>query len=51
MEKSRKNLPHPEGEVGCCGSEEQIDGVALLVLEEFAFEAKVAFEIADTVKW
>ncbi len=39
-------LPH-EGEVGGCGSHEEVDAVALLALEEVATEAEVAFEMAD----
>jgi len=47
LNESREDLPHPEGEVGGCGSQEEVDAVALLALEEVATEAEVAFEMAD----
>ena len=47
MDESREDLSHPEGEVGGCGSQEEVDAVALLALEEVATEAEVAFEMAD----
>ena len=36
LDESREDLSHPEGEVGGCGSQEEV-----------ATEAEVAFEMAD----
>jgi len=47
LDESREDLSHPEGEVGGCGSQEEVDAVARLALEEVATEAEVAFEMAD----
>jgi hypothetical protein len=47
LDQSREDLSHPEGEVGGCGSQEEVDAVDLLAVEEVATEAEVAFEMAD----